>query len=698
MVVLLPAFDPTAARVKTLQTITHDERLLLTIFVVPVLIGCAYASHRLWNVVRLLLTGDKPQRAGFVRMGAEPHVTIQICCYNEADVVTATIDAACSVDWPKDRLFVDVLDDSSDQTCCGIVELACRKWRERGVAANRRTRQDRIGYKAGNLAYHHENTLQTEFVAIFDADHRAHPDFLRRTVPHFFDENGDDKFEIGLVQCPWGYYNQHSNLLTECDALNLDAAFVVEQDVRARVFNFVSFNGTGGIWRKTAIDAGGGWQWDTITEDLDLSYRAYIAGYKFRFVSDVVQLLEIPASMGAFQSQKHRWTKGYSQVCVKSIGYFLTTPLLSPSAKFEAFMHLTTNTQYVIALWLMVWMPLLAYKELVVHEILMLCAYPAFVWFLVATVGVLCKAPTNEEKSTGKLGRLRRLVFILPSCALALGMSVAESFAFFEGFVSVDATFVTTPKEGDAETEFPFKGLGGRISSTLAEEFGKVKRRLSLSSEDLEKHVDGFFALPDRKVVVLVLEAISTFYLGVAAPVLVQRSIHDETEYAGKFSHVPATFLSLCGFFWVTGATIAASFQGNSVLSLRSLARWSTRCCRAKVKEESDLLELGDAQSLLTGETDAKSAATQSPNRTRSDSSCAFEDIDVHEFDERELDILKGGNDERHLTRRVFCHTSFFGSEIVSAVEKGAEGGGGDSHLPEINKHMKKVCSGAMSR
>lgn len=684
------------------------------------LIGCFYATHRLWNLLRLVgHTGcgkSRADRAGLLKTGREPNVTIQICCYNEVDVIAATINAAydtlvlcfcvhaisrlcllrCSVDWPKDRLVVDVLDDSSDETS-KVVEKTCAKWRKRGVAANRRTRPDRLGYKAGNLQYHHTHTLTTEFVAIFDADHRAHPDFLRRAMPHFFDDRGEPAYHIALVQCPWGYYNQHANLLTECDALNLDAAFVVEQYVRSKILGVLSFNGTGGVWRKTAIDAGGGWQWDTITEDLDLSYRAYIAGYKFRFLPDVVQLLEIPATMSAFKSQKHRWAKGFSQVTTKSLIYFLQTPLLSPCVKFEAAMHLTTNIQYVVALWLIVWMPVLAYKELVVPQILTICLYPAGVWFLVATAGAVWKIQLDPSENSLS-SRLWRLFYILPSCAIALGMSVAETCAFLEGLVrrypneyadsnlfmqvSVDATFVRTPKEGSdnyvsrpcspqgpteaqklifATKRTCHQSCGERVSGSVAETICSMSTSsASISSfigDNIITQVNLIAYLLGSKSIVLLLEILVTIYLSLAVPFLVSRSMHDERGYE-KYAHVPATLLSLSGFLYVTLSTFRAhfsnfswkaSFAASYSAFLRSLDCFFPCRHLRKATYKKDQ----DSEAATFG------ASSAMPLLLRSKSSNSVDD------DEENSGLADGIFDDNALTRRVFCHTSIFGTRML---------------------------------
>ncbi|KAJ8605239.1 hypothetical protein CTAYLR_000501 [Chrysophaeum taylorii] len=642
---------PTQYIAKTWEVLTFHERIALVIFVGPVLLGCLYATHRLWSLLRYCFWTrcgtSRPPQPGYIKPGCEPRVTIQICCYNEAAVIAGTIDAACSVDWPKDRLIVEVLDDSDDETS-GIIEHMCAAWRQKGVSACRRTRVDRVGYKAGNLYAHHKQ-VSTEFIAVFDSDHRAHPDFLRRTVSYFFDKNGAPAYEVGLVQCPWGYYNQHANTMTECDALNLDSAFVVDQEVRARSYGFLAFNGTGGVWRKTAIEAGEGWQWDTVTEDADLSYRSFIAGYKFRFVSDVVQLLEIPASITAFKSQKHRWTKGHAQVARKSLGYFLRTPLLATGVKVEAFVHLTMNIQYMVALWLILWMPMLAYHKLVIWQVLALSLYPAAVWLFVATTSIV-KKPQHSPEAGRLLSRVARMLYIIPSCALAMGMSVNESVSFIEGLLSTDATFVRTPKDGDDGLLIDNNSTSPRKLSVV-----RVTRRNTSRPQNVST-AKSF----DVKGLVLALEIIVTTYLAITAPLLIFESINDGRSAWRKYSHVPATCLSLTGFLWVTVAT--------------AISHWE------EAKKEA-----------------AKRRRAAAQNRGRAGCLCSklkaktgIDDVDEVDATDLERPFICEG-EKSSLTRRQICHGVFANqanhddqSNDLESVELGGRGSSSSTSLASL--------------
>jgi len=208
-----------------------------------------YSLVRLNNIVRAIWATRffraKPKAGGVIPEGEEPVVTLQICCYNERNVITNTINAACAVDWPRSKLFVQVLDDSTDESI-EVIEQTCAKLRELGFNCQRLSRADRIGYKAGNLQAHFDE-IQGDFVGLFDSDHMCEGDFLRRCMPHFFDAKGNQKRKVGLVQCPWGYYNIHTNLLTEYDSLNLDTAFVIEQTAREAFVGAFGFNGTGHV-------------------------------------------------------------------------------------------------------------------------------------------------------------------------------------------------------------------------------------------------------------------------------------------------------------------------------------------------------------------------------------------------------------------------------------------------------------------
>ena len=241
-----------------------------------------------------------------------PRVTVQLPIFNERYVATRLIDAVCALDYPRDRLEIQVLDDSTDDTRERVAACVERQ-RRLGFDIRHLHRTDRTGYKAGALAAGCAEA-RGDLLAIFDADFVPPTDFLLRTVPYFADQ------EIGVVQARWEHVNRDYSLLTQAQAIFLDAHFRIEHQARNRGGNFFNFNGTAGLWRRQAIDDAGGWQHDTLTEDLDLSYRAQLAGWRFLFLPDVVAPAELPVDANAFKRQQFRWAKGSVQTARKLLG------------------------------------------------------------------------------------------------------------------------------------------------------------------------------------------------------------------------------------------------------------------------------------------------------------------------------------------------------------------------------------------
>ena len=297
---------------------------LLLLFVV-------YGLHRYWQIY---LYYRRP--AGTVRPPARfaqlPPVTVQLPMYNEGHLSASIIDAACRLDYPPDLLQIQVLDDSTDHSA-RISRRAVDRWARRGVNIQYLHRSRRRGFKAGALA----DGLQRatgRFVAIFDADFVPPRRFLRRTIHHF------THAQVGMVQTRWDHMNRADSLLTRCQAIYLDAHFIVEQAARSASGLWINFNGTAGIWRRSTIEDAGGWQADTLTEDLDLSYRAQLRGWRFIFLPRVGCPAQLPPDINAFKSQQHRWTKGSIQTALKLLPAVLKHPVPLP-VKVEAFFHLT---------------------------------------------------------------------------------------------------------------------------------------------------------------------------------------------------------------------------------------------------------------------------------------------------------------------------------------------------------------------
>ena len=320
---------------------TLPETLILVVYFFILSILAIYGWHRYYLVYLYMKNKDKAPAALPPLPDAElPPVTVQLPIFNEMYVADRLIDAVCEMDYPRELLEIQVLDDSTDETT-EIAELAVRRHAARGFNIRYLHRVDRLGFKAGALEAG-LNEASGLFIAIFDADFIPPADFLRQTLPHFATDP-----KIGMVQARWGHINQDYSLLTKIQSILLDAHFVLEHGGRNRAGAFFNFNGTAGIWRREAIASAGGWQHDTLTEDLDLSYRAQLAGWRFVFLPDVVSPAEVPVEMNSFKSQQHRWAKGSIQTCIKLLPRILRSDQ-PVSVKAEAFFHLSANFNYLL--------------------------------------------------------------------------------------------------------------------------------------------------------------------------------------------------------------------------------------------------------------------------------------------------------------------------------------------------------------
>ena len=398
---------------------------------------CVYGLHRYFLVLSFwrVRRAGPPASASFAEL---PHVTVQLPMFNEALVAERVIEAACAIEYPRDRLEVQVLDDSTDETR-QIARAAVQRLRQAGHDIVYLHRENRVGYKAGALA---EGTrvAKGEFVAIFDADFIPPKNILQETVHHFTDP------AVGMVQCRWEHLNREDSILTQAQAVLLDGHFVVEHTARNRTGRFMSFNGTAGIWRRSAIDDAGGWHHDTLTEDLDLSYRAQLRGWRFVFLPNLTSPAELPPEMNAFKAQQHRWTKGGAQTCVKLLPRVLRE---GPGwrVKLEAFFHLTSCLVYI----LMVLLSLLIGPALIAK--LVLDAPPATgqhvldaLLFVIGTGSALSFYIVSQRHL---LRRWRDIVKSVPGLlALGLGIAFNNAIAAIEGFTCKSGEFVRTPKSG----------------------------------------------------------------------------------------------------------------------------------------------------------------------------------------------------------------------------------------------------------
>jgi cellulose synthase/poly-beta-1,6-N-acetylglucosamine synthase-like glycosyltransferase len=410
-----------------------DTLILIAYFFVLSILGI-YGWHRYYLVYQYMKHKDRVP-------GPPPHVeewpvvTVQLPIYNEMYVADRVIDAACAIEYPAGKLEIQVLDDSTDETR-QIAELAVRRQAARGIDIKYLHRSDRTGFKAGAL----EAGLKVArgaFIAIFDADFVPTRDFLRRTVPYFHDQ------KLAVVQARWGHLNQDYSLLTRVQAVLLDGHFVLEHGARNRSGCFFNFNGTAGVWRAAAITDAGGWQHDTLTEDLDLSYRAQMKGWHFLFLPDLVTPAEVPVEMNAFKSQQHRWAKGSIQTCRKILPLLLESDV-SRKVKVEAFFHLTANFNYLLMLVLSALMfPAMVVRYNMGWTEMLLIDVPLFgaATFSVVNFYLI----SQREVYPDWRSRARALPVVM---AVGIGLAVNNARAVIEALRGRESDFMRTPKYG----------------------------------------------------------------------------------------------------------------------------------------------------------------------------------------------------------------------------------------------------------
>ena len=418
--------------------------VIWTICYLSVLAGLsAYGVHR-YFIIYLFLKNRKREVVPPGRFDPLPKVTIQLPIFNEVYVVERLLRSVSELDYPQDRLQIQVLDDSTDDT--RELTAACVSGlRERGFDVQLIHRVDRTGFKAGALAVGLESA-DGEFVCILDADFVPRPDLLKRTV-HFFTDP-----KIGMIQTRWGHLNRGYSLLTRVQAMFLDGHLLLEQTARSRSGRFFNFNGTAGLWRKACIENSGGWQHDTLCEDLDLSYRAQLAGWRFIFLPDVVTPAELPVDMNGFKSQQHRWTKGSVQTCKKLLPTIWRSKLPF-FIKLEATGHLMSNFAYL----------LLACLCVLLHPSV---GGPQGGWlrtllidlpiFLAASVSVavfyICAQRVLHPRTW-----LKEILFLPCLLALGIGLSLNNARAVLEALINHRSDFTRTPKYGIERRSQPWR-------------------------------------------------------------------------------------------------------------------------------------------------------------------------------------------------------------------------------------------------
>ncbi len=378
--------------------------------------------------------------------GQRPIVTVQLPLFNERHVVERLIDQVARMEWPRDRFEVQVLDDSTD----GTVELAegrVNYWKGQGLDIVHVRRPDRSGFKAGALAYGTE-LAKGELIAVFDADFMPPKDLLEKVVPWFNDP------KMGMVQTRWAHLNRGDNLLTELQAFGLDAHFTVEQVGRNGLGHFINFNGTAGVWRKTCITDSGGWRSDTLTEDLDLSYRAQLKGWHFHYVEDIASPAELPAAMNALKTQQYRWNKGAAECVVKNLPSVLRSRSVPFSTKVHAAFHLMNSTVFVSILGTaLLSVPLLLVKQ--THPEFRILFNIAVVFTFALLVLIVFYWTAHRERLKGWRGALRFFWTFPVFLSVSMGLSLHNAVAVLEGYIGYRTPFLRTPKLGTSAGNRP---------------------------------------------------------------------------------------------------------------------------------------------------------------------------------------------------------------------------------------------------
>ena len=419
------------------------ENAVIAVYLVILLALAVYGFHRSHLVYLYYKHRDRrPRPAG--TFADLPAVTVQLPLFNEMYVVERLLDSVAGIRYPRDRFQIQVLDDSTDET-----QEICR----RKIAELRAThpdlvieyihRVDRTGFKAGAL----DNGMRTatgELILIFDADFLPLPDILERCVDHFVDP------KVAVVQCRWDHINRDFSALTEAQALMLDGHFIMEHAGRNRSDRFFNFNGTAGMWRRAAIVDAGGWQHDTLTEDMDLSYRAQIRGWRFVYLPEIAAPAELPVEMSAFKAQQFRWAKGSIQVAKKLLPRILRSNATF-NQKAEAFFHLTNNFAYPLLLVLsLLLLPQLAWRtKHGLYEVLLIdlplffgttLSIASFYLFSQREIALLEGRPPRVAGRT-----LRRMPLVL---SIGIGLCVNQTRAVLEAMLGRESEFVRTPKHG----------------------------------------------------------------------------------------------------------------------------------------------------------------------------------------------------------------------------------------------------------
>ncbi len=410
-----------------------DALLLIPYFVVMTVLAL-YGVHR-YQMVWLYFRHKKNAAREPVRLFAElPRITVQLPIYNEQYVIDRLIEACCNLDYPREKLDIQVLDDSTDETV-EVASAIVARYRAAGNPIEYIHRPNRHGYKAGALEYG-LGTAQGEFVAVFDADFVPPREWLMQVVHHFAEP------DVGMVQTRWTHLNRDYSFLTQVAAIQLDGHFVLEHGGRSRAGVFFNFNGTAGMWRRTTIAEAGGWQHDTLTEDTDLSYRAQLKGWRFKYLQDVECPAELPIEMTAFKTQQARWAKGLIQTSKKILPAVWRSkqPL---HTKIEAVYHLTANLSY----------PLMIVLSVLLMPAMIIRFYQGWVQMLFIDVPLMLMSTFSvssfylvSQKELFPKSWIRTAIYVPFLVSFGIGLTLTNTVAVVEAIFGVQSSFKRTPK------------------------------------------------------------------------------------------------------------------------------------------------------------------------------------------------------------------------------------------------------------
>ena len=487
------------------------DYFLSTVFLFAVWTLTVYSLN--FFVLLFYLSRRKRAKGNEVSISQLPMVTIQLPLYNEKYVSSRLIDAVCNMDYPKDRLEIQVLDDSEDDSREALL-ASVQKKRLKGFNIHHISRQDRSGFKAGALRMGMQYA-RGEFIAIFDADFIPPPEFLKKSLRYFSDSR------VGLVQSRWGHMNENYSTLTEAQALSLDLHFLIEQNAKSSTHLFINFNGTAGVWRTSCIKDAGGWHTGTLVEDMDLSFRAQMKGWRLLFDKDIVVSGELPVQMNAAKRQQFRWAKGTTQLALKLLGELLLSKRIPVDTKFQAFIQLTRHVIYPMFLAQFILFPILLNTDNTPYRMAFSPFLGLFFYMLLGPVAYMYIIRRLWPKRWASKARQYWILLFF-----ATGISVNNTIAVFDAILSKKNEFLRTPK------------------------FGVVKRS--------DRWRDKDYVLPFNRTTLL--EIFFSLYGCLSAFICI---------YSGSISFLPIILLQTIGLIYVTYLSIVDSRKKLPTISRR---------------------------------------------------------------------------------------------------------------------------------